>query len=154
MPRRHVGNGGIAPLLMSPALDGGECSASCLSRSTPEETAPVTHWIDGWLAPRAGLNTVLKRVNSCGTMLQPGRSRIRIPMRWIFSVPNPSSRSMLLGSIQPLTEMSTRNLPGGVKGGRPVRLKILPPSVSRLSRENMGASTSHNLMGLHGVLRG
>jgi hypothetical protein len=34
-----------------------------------------------------------------------------------FNVPNPSSRTMALGSTQPLTEMSTRNLPGGK--GRP-----------------------------------
>jgi hypothetical protein len=30
-----------------------------------------------------------------------------------FSSPNPSSRTMALGSAQPLTEMSTRNLPEG-----------------------------------------
>jgi hypothetical protein len=30
-----------------------------------------------------------------------------------FDWPNPSSRTMALGSTQPLTEMSTRNLPGG-----------------------------------------
>jgi hypothetical protein len=30
-----------------------------------------------------------------------------------FISPNPSSRTMALGSTQPLTEMSTRNLPGG-----------------------------------------
>jgi hypothetical protein len=30
----------------------------------------------------------------------------------IFNLPNPSSRTMALGSIQPLTEMSSRNLPG------------------------------------------
>jgi hypothetical protein len=29
-----------------------------------------------------------------------------------------------------------------------------PPSVSRLSRENVGASTSHNPVGLHGLLQG
>jgi hypothetical protein len=34
-----------------------------------------------------------------------------------FYIPNPSSRTMALGSTQPLTEMSTRNLPGGK--GRP-----------------------------------
>jgi hypothetical protein len=29
-----------------------------------------------------------------------------------FNLPNPSSRTMALGLTQPLTEMSTRNLPG------------------------------------------
>jgi hypothetical protein len=32
---------------------------------------------------------------------------------FFFNVPNPSSRTMALGSTQPLTEMSTRNLPRG-----------------------------------------
>jgi hypothetical protein len=36
-----------------------------------------------------------------------------------FNLSNPSSRTMALGSTQPLTEMSTRNLPGGK--GRPTR---------------------------------
>jgi hypothetical protein len=36
-----------------------------------------------------------------------------------FYWPNPSSRTMALGLTQPLTEMSTRNLPGGK--GRPER---------------------------------
>jgi hypothetical protein len=31
----------------------------------------------------------------------------------LSNLPNPSSRNMALGSNQPLTEMSTRNLPGG-----------------------------------------
>jgi hypothetical protein len=51
------------------------------------------------------------------TMLQARRSRNRVPMRWIFSnLPNPSGRTMALGSTQPLIEMSTRNpkkKPGG-----------------------------------------
>jgi hypothetical protein len=65
---------------------------------------------------------------------------------------------MALGSSQPRTEMSTRILLGGKggggKGGRRVRLTNLPPSVSRLFRQNVGASTSHNPMGLHGLLQG
>jgi hypothetical protein len=49
-----------------------------------------------------------------GTMLQAGRSQAQAPMRGdFFNIPNPSSRTMALGSTQPLTEMSNRNLPGG-----------------------------------------
>jgi hypothetical protein len=36
-----------------------------------------------------------------------------------FNSPNPSSSTIALGSTQPLTEMSTRILPGGK--GRPTR---------------------------------
>jgi hypothetical protein len=42
----------------------------------------------------------------------------------------------------------------GVKAGRRIRLTNSPLSVSRLSRENVGASTSHNPMGLHDLLHG
>jgi hypothetical protein len=54
-------------------------------------------------------------------MLQAGRSPVRVPDEIIifFNLPNPSSRIMALESNQPLTEMSTRNLPGGKK--RPTR---------------------------------
>jgi hypothetical protein len=48
------------------------------------------------------------------TMLQARRSQVQVPMRWIiFYWPNHSSCTMALGSTQPLTEMSTSNLPGG-----------------------------------------
>jgi hypothetical protein len=32
-----------------------------------------------------------------------------------FNLPNPSSRTVFLGSTEPLTEMSTRNFPQGKK---------------------------------------
>jgi hypothetical protein len=73
-------------------------------------------------------------------MLQAGRSRVQVLMRSLdfFSWSNPSSRTMALGSTQPLTEMGTENILRiilGVKGGRRVGLTALPPSVSRLSRK-------------------
>jgi hypothetical protein len=64
-----------------------------------------------------------------------------------FNWPNPSRRTMALGSTQRLTEMSTRNPSRGV---RRVGLNS-PPSVSCL--DNGRASTSHNPMGLHGLLQ-
>jgi hypothetical protein len=49
-----------------------------------------------------------------GTMLQAGRSPVRVPDEVdFFNLPNPSSHTMALGLTQPLAEMSTRNLPGG-----------------------------------------
>jgi len=38
--------------LTSP-LDGGEWSALCPGHFTSRERAPSTHWIEGWVDPRA-----------------------------------------------------------------------------------------------------
>jgi hypothetical protein len=40
---------------LTPALDGGEWSASRPGRFTPKERAPDTHWIGSWVGPRAVL---------------------------------------------------------------------------------------------------
>jgi hypothetical protein len=61
--------------------------------------------------------SVVKPVASCCTdwaILQAGRSWVRIPMMSLnfFNLPNPSSHNMALGSTHPLTEMSTRKIPG------------------------------------------
>jgi hypothetical protein len=49
-------------------------------------------------------------------MLQAGRSLVQVPDEVdVFNLPNPSSRTMALGSTQYLTEMSTRNFPMGKK---------------------------------------
>jgi hypothetical protein len=53
-------------------------------------------------------------------VLQAGRSPVRVPDEVdFFNLPNPSSRIMTLGSTQPVTEMSTRNFPGGKKRPAP-----------------------------------
>jgi FtsP/CotA-like multicopper oxidase with cupredoxin domain len=46
---------------LNSALDGGEWSASHPGRSTPKERAPGIHWIGGWMEPKAGLDTVVKK---------------------------------------------------------------------------------------------
>jgi hypothetical protein len=71
-----------------------------------------------------------------GTILQAGRSRIRIPMRSLefFSWLNPSSHTVALKLTQPLKEISTGFFLG-LRWTGLVRLILSPPSGSR--------STSH-----------
>jgi hypothetical protein len=45
-------------IFLTSALAGGEWSASRPSRFIPGERAPDTHWIGGWVDPRAGLDDV------------------------------------------------------------------------------------------------
>jgi hypothetical protein len=61
---------------------------------------------------------------------------------------------MALGSTRLLTDMNARNLPGGK--GRAAGAYSWQPHRHLLADclENVGASTSHNLMGLHGLLQG
>jgi hypothetical protein len=65
-----------------------------------------------------------------------------------FKLPKPSRRTMALGSTQPSTEMSTRNLPAG-KGQPGHKAGNLTAICWAICLENAGASTSHNTMGLH-----
>jgi hypothetical protein len=63
---------------------------------------PVSSWFRG-------------NVVGWGTMLQGGKSQVRFPMRsldFLIDLILPAAQ-WALGSTQPLTEMSTRNLPGG-----------------------------------------
>jgi hypothetical protein len=80
--------------------------------------------------PRKGSHTVdeklimpARKIIIVGKMLgKARRSWDRVATRWIFfSLPNPFSHTMALGSTQPLTERRTRDLPGGVKGGQRIK---------------------------------
>jgi hypothetical protein len=52
MPREHVwGSGGIAPPILTSALDGGEWSAS-----RPGRITPGIHWRRGWVGPKVDLS--------------------------------------------------------------------------------------------------
>jgi hypothetical protein len=48
-------------IFLTSALGGGELSASRPDHFTPWERTPCTHWIGGWVDPRAGLDDVEKR---------------------------------------------------------------------------------------------
>jgi hypothetical protein len=87
-------------------------------------------------------------------MLQAERSPVRVPnVVDFFNLPNPSSRIIVLGSIQPLTEMSTRNLPGAKKRPTFMADNLAAVYEQTVYRENVGAPTSHNPKGLHALYR-
>jgi hypothetical protein len=46
---------------LTSALDGGEWSASCPGHFTPRKRAHGTHWIGGWVGPRAVLDAAVKK---------------------------------------------------------------------------------------------
>jgi hypothetical protein len=48
-------------IFLTSSLVDGEWSASRPGRFTPGERAPSTHWIGGWVDPRACLDGVEKR---------------------------------------------------------------------------------------------
>jgi hypothetical protein len=48
-------------VFLTSALVGGEWSSSRSGRFTPGERAPGTHWIGGWVGPKAGLDDMEKR---------------------------------------------------------------------------------------------
>jgi hypothetical protein len=49
------------PHFLDLGIVGGEWSASRPCCFTPGKRAPGTHWIGGWVGPRAGLDDVEKR---------------------------------------------------------------------------------------------
>jgi hypothetical protein len=70
-----------------------------------------------------------------------------------FNLPNPSNRTMALGLTQSVTEMSIRYISGS-KGRAAHKADNLTAICEPTVKENVGASTSQNPVGLHGLLRG
>jgi hypothetical protein len=54
--KAHWGSGGTAPRVLDLSTSGSEWSASLPGCFTPRERAPGTHWVGGWVGPRAVLD--------------------------------------------------------------------------------------------------
>jgi hypothetical protein len=73
------------------ALDGGEWSASQPGHFTPKKSAPGTHWIGGWVGPRANLDVVVKRkvLSPCQDLnlliIQPIAHHYTTELSWLLS---------------------------------------------------------------------
>jgi hypothetical protein len=53
-------------IFLTSVLAGGEWSTARPGRFTPGERAPGSHWIGGWVEPRAGLDEVEKILDPTG----------------------------------------------------------------------------------------
>jgi hypothetical protein len=60
---------------LTSALDGGEWLVSRPGRITPEKGIPGTHWIGGWVGPRAGLDFCVEEKNTALPGSEPLLSR-------------------------------------------------------------------------------
>jgi hypothetical protein len=85
-----------------------------------------------------------------GTVLQVERSRVQVPMRCIYIYIYFFFSIYLVLPTELWPSAFIRNeyqkSSWWVKSGRCVSLTALPPSVSRLSKENVRASTCHGLL--------
>jgi hypothetical protein len=76
-------------VLLTSALVGGESSASRPDRFTPGKRAAGTHWLRGWVDPRAGLNDLEKRkfITLPGLELRPLDSSARSQSQYRLRYP-------------------------------------------------------------------
>jgi hypothetical protein len=70
---------------LTSTLDGGEWSAKGRGRFTPGERAPGTHWIGGWMGPRAVLYAVVKRKIPSPRRESNGRTPIVQPVAQCYT---------------------------------------------------------------------
>jgi hypothetical protein len=98
----------VEPPLLTAALDGSERSNSHTGGFTPGERASGTHWIRGWVGPRADLGAVEKRkIFSCRES-NPGHPA-RSPSLYRLTYPNSLFnlfKSNLFFPVNPLFRLS------------------------------------------------
>jgi hypothetical protein len=70
------------------ALDGGEWSASRPNLFASRERAPGTHWIGGWVGPRADLDAVKRKIPS---LCRDSNPRSSSPLTSAMTLSYPSS---------------------------------------------------------------
>jgi hypothetical protein len=114
----------------------GRSTAPRLALESLESTLPPIQWV------LRALFAGLKRPGSLPSTVEDKNDGAHVLVAWCLI----KHRNFTLPS---LCCVHSRNFS---VSNPSVRLTTLPPSVSRLSRENVGASTSHNSMGLHGLL--
>jgi hypothetical protein len=78
------GSWGTCPPFSTSAFDWSEWSASRSVRFTPRESGPGTHWIGGWVGPRAGLTKISC---PCGES-NPGRPSRSLSLYRLFKTHN------------------------------------------------------------------
>jgi hypothetical protein len=91
-------------VFLTSALVGDEWSATHLCRITPEEGAPDTHRLGGWVHPRAGLNDIkCKHLTIPGLELRPlarpARNQLLYHLRYSGSLMSWTARNICLGPL-------------------------------------------------------
>jgi len=105
--KAYSGRGGIAPLILSPALDKGEWLASRPGRLTPQKRTPLPSYYEAGWAPEAAW-TMWRKENSLAlpwirTQDRSIRSVVTIPMILLL-LHLPIASALNTGSIPvPLT---------------------------------------------------
>jgi hypothetical protein len=74
----YVGSGGIAPPLRTSSSDGGEWSASHPCQFISRKEVRGSHWIEGWMGPRAGVDSMKKRKSVASAGNHPFRGLVSV----------------------------------------------------------------------------
>jgi hypothetical protein len=125
-------------VFLTSELVGGEWSASRSGRFTPRERSPVTHWIWGWVGPRAGLGNMEK-----WKFLPPPRTRTLTPQP--VAIPTALSRLIRCLLLSVITEVHRRVDRHDSRVRRAVLLIPVVCLTDSLTLQAQAASSSENV---------